>query len=188
MDELAVARHGESEASAAGVVGGDPPLTPAGREQARALGVRLAGSAFDVCLTSAARRATQTAGIALAGRAVPIETLRELGDVRFGEFDGSSLSEYRAWVESHSPSDAPAGGESRVQTLRRFAAAFRAIAARSERRVLVVAHGLTVRALLDERPRPVVAGAAYGDAVSLTRRELEAAVVRLERWCESPAW
>jgi len=188
MDELLLARHGESEASAAGIVGGDSPLTPAGRLQARALGERLAAVPVDVCLTSAARRATQTAEIALAGRPVPIETLPELGDVQFGEFDGKALADYRAWIESHPPDESPAGGESRVQTLRRFASAFGSVRARPERHVLVVAHGLTVRALLDDRPRPVVTGAAYGDAVSLTGDELDAAIARLEHWCESPAW
>jgi probable phosphoglycerate mutase len=188
MDEVVLARHGESETSARGIVGGDAPLSAAGRAQARALGERLRDVELDVCLVSAARRAVETAELALAGRAVPLELVPELGEIRFGAFAGRPLEEYREWVASRAPTEAPSGGESRVDTLRRFARAFRDVLARPERRLLVVAHGLTLRALLDERPQPVVAGAPYGAEVTLTRAELEHSVERVERWCESPAW
>jgi broad specificity phosphatase PhoE len=188
MDDLLVARHGESEAGAAGLVGGDPPLTAAGRGQAEALAARIASFPAEVCLTSGALRARETAEIALAGRAVPIEILRELGDVRFGDFEGRRLADYREWVGSHPPSEEAPGGESRVATLGRFARAFRVVLERPERHVLVVAHGLTIRALIDPRPQPVVAGAPYGDSVRLARVQVEGAVERLERWCEDPSW
>ncbi|MHB8469114.1 MAG: histidine phosphatase family protein [Gaiellaceae bacterium] len=188
MDEVLLARHGESEASAARIVGGDSPLTPLGREQARALGERLASFPVDICLTSGAVRARETAAIALAGRDVKVEIVRELGDVRFGEFDGRPLEEYRDWVAAHPPTEGVPQGESRADTLRRFARAFRTVLVRTEQHALVVAHGLTIRALLDDRPRPVVAGAPYGFSVLLTRAELETAVEHVERWCESPSW
>jgi broad specificity phosphatase PhoE len=180
MDELVLARHGESESSARGVVGGDEPLTELGREQARSLGARLAQVPLGLCLTSAAVRARETAELALAGREVPVEVVPELGDIRFGAFEGRPLAEYRDWVAAHAPTEAPPGGESRVETLSRFAAAFRSILARPERVVLVVAHGLTIRAVLDDRPQPVVAGAPYGHSERLTRTSLEQAVRRLE--------
>jgi broad specificity phosphatase PhoE len=188
MDDVVIARHGESEASARGIVGGDSPLTDRGREQARELGERLAGQPLDLCLTSPRLRARRTAEIALAGRDLPHEVVPELADIDFGDFEGSSLEEYREWVRSHPPTEPAPGGESRVATLRRYAEAFRGLLAASERHVLVVAHGLTVRALLDERPRPVVANAPYADEFVLTRLELGQAVERLERWCESPSW
>jgi probable phosphoglycerate mutase len=188
MDEVVLARHGESESSAAGIVGGDSPLTATGREQARRLGDQLAGFPAKVALCSAARRARETAEIALEGRGIPVETLHDLGDVRFGDFDGRPLTEYRDWISAHAPTKAVPGGESRAETLARFASAFRDVLARPERHVMVVAHGLTIRALLDERPRPVVAGAPYGDAARLSRAQLRAAVERLERWCKSPSW
>jgi broad specificity phosphatase PhoE len=188
MDELALARHGESETSARGLVGGDRPLTELGRAQARALGAELASFPAEICLTSAARRARETAELALAGRRVRLEIVPELGDVGFGSFDGRPLADYRNWVAAHTPTEAPPGGESRVETLWRFASAFRSILARPERYLLVVAHGLTVRAALDPSPQPIVAGAPYGRAERLTQAELEQAVRRLERWCESPTW
>jgi broad specificity phosphatase PhoE len=188
MDELALARHGESETGARGVVGGDSPLTERGREQARALTDELAGVAIELCLASGARRARETAEIALAGRA-PIEVVPELGDIAFGSFEGRPLEEYRHWVETHPPdATPPGGGESRVATLTRFVAVFRAVLQRPARFVLVVAHGLTLSAVLDPRPRPVVAGVPYGALVRLTNAELSSAVTRLERWCEAPSW
>jgi hypothetical protein len=59
---------------------------------------------------------------------------------------------------------------------------------RPEPHQLVVAHGLTLSALTDDPPQPSVAGVPYGSTLELTRAELEAAVARLERWCEAPAW
>jgi broad specificity phosphatase PhoE len=188
MDEVVLARHGESESGARGVVGGDGPLTERGREQARALGRELSSFPVDLCVTSAARRARETAELALEGRQVAVEVVADLGDVRFGAFDGRPLGEYRDWIAAHAPTEAPSGGENRVETLRRFTRAFRSILERPERHVLVVAHGLTIAAVLDARPQPVVANAPYGHAERLTRAALEDALHRLERWCESPAW
>lgn len=188
MDELAVARHGESEASAAGLVGGDTPLTTKGIEEARALGARLQSVAIDVCLTSCARRARETAAVALEGRDVMLDVDDDFGDIRFGTFEGRPLAEYRAWIESHAPDEAPPRGESRVDTLRRFVCAFRRLLARKEHSILVVAHGLTLRSIVDPTPQPTVAGTAYGSCVQLNRVELANAIERLERWCDAPTW
>jgi probable phosphoglycerate mutase len=188
MDEIALARHGESVFSARGLVGGDTPLTARGRDEARSLGERLRRLAIELCVTSKARRARETAALALEGRAVPVAVREDLGDVRFGVFEGRPLAEYRAWIETHPPDVAPPAGESRVETLRRFAGAFRHLLERHERRILVVAHGLTVRSVLDPKPQPVVAGTPYGSFVLVPAAELENAVDRLERWCEAPAW
>ena len=139
-------------------------------------------------MTSGALRARETAAIALVGRTVPVEVDERLGDIEFGVFAGGSLEAYREWIASHAPDEAPPGGESRAATLLRFASAYRSLLARAEAHVLVVAHGLTLTALADERPQPVVAGAPYGTWLRLTRDELAAAVARIERWCEAPAW
>jgi broad specificity phosphatase PhoE len=188
MDEIVLARHGESEASARGIVGGDTPLTAAGRSQAQALARALEQSPIDLCLTSDARRALETASLALAGRETPIEVLPELRDARFGAFEGRPLAEYREWTVRHPPATIPpGGGESRVATMRRLAVEFRRILARPSRFVLLVAHGLTLSAVLDPTPRPFVY-LPYGALARLQRAELDEAVTRLERWCEAPAW
>lgn len=188
MDDVALVRHGESETAAAGLVGGDAGLTDAGREQARAAGRALAGRPFDLCFTSPARRARETADLALEGRGVPQAVLQELADIGFGAFEGAPLQEYRDWIAAHDPAEAPPGGESRVDTLRRFCRAYRALLGRPEPHLLVVAHGLTLGALAEDPPRPSVAGVPYGSTLELTRLELATAVARLERWCEAPAW
>jgi broad specificity phosphatase PhoE len=184
MNDVVLVRHGESEAAAAGIVGGDAGLTARGREQARAL----AGRAVDVCFTSPALRARETAALALEGRDVPRTVLPELADIEFGEFTGKPLPEYRAWIAAHDPAEAPSGGESRVDTLCRFCRAYRLFLECPEAHVLAVAHGLTLSALTDDPPQPSVAGVPYGSSLALTRAELAAAVARLERWCEAPAW
>jgi broad specificity phosphatase PhoE len=184
MDDVVFVRHGESETAAAGVVGGDAPLTARGREQARAVTER----PFDACFMSPALRARETAAIILEGRDVPQAVLPELADIDFGEFAGKPLEEYRGWMAAHDPTEAPAGGESRVETLRRLLRAYRTLLDRAEAHLLVVAHGLTLSALTDDPPRPSVAGVPYGSSLQLTRTELAAAVARLERWCEAPAW
>ena len=183
-----LARHGESETAALRIVGGDAPLTAVGQEQARALGRALAALPLDVCLTSRALRARETAALALAARNVPREVVDDLGDIEFGVFEGGALPDYRDWIAAHAPDDAPPAGESRVDTLRRFCRAYRSLLDRPEPHVLVVAHGLTLSALEDETPRPLVAGVEYGSWIRLTRDELADRVARLERWCEAPAW
>jgi broad specificity phosphatase PhoE len=188
MDDVVLARHGESETAAFKIVGGDSGLTGVGQEEARSLGRELRALPIDVCVTSAALRARETAALALVGRNVPREIDERFGDIEFGVFEGGSLDAYRDWIASHAPDEAPPGGESRVATLRRFAAAYCALLERPEAHVLVVAHGLTVSALTDETPQPAVAGVRYGSWVRLARAELAAAVVRIERWCEAPAW
>lgn len=188
MDDVVLARHGESVTAAQRIVGGDAPLTAAGEEQARRLGRELSALPLDVCITSSAVRARSTAAIALVGRDVPREVDDAFGDIDFGEFAGRPLDEYRRWIESHAPAEMPPGGESRVATLRRFVGAYRSLAARTEQHVLVVAHGLTLSALQDESPAPVVAGVPYGSWIRLTAAELDARVARLERWCDAPAW
>jgi len=197
MDEVILARHGESELSVVGTVNGDPAvacaLTPTGREQARKLGDLLADTELDVCVTSEFERTRETADLALAGRDVPRLVLAELNDIRFGRFEGGSLAGYRVWAAANDPTvEAPGGGESRAATIARYARAYRAILARPERTILVIAHGLPIRYVLnalDHRPpEPLVDQVPYAERFRLSRGELEAAVTLLENWGRRPVW
>jgi broad specificity phosphatase PhoE len=197
MDEVILARHGESELSVVGTVNGDPAvacaLTPTGREQARKLGDLLADTELDVCVTSEFERVRETADLALAGRDVPRLVLAELNDIRFGRFEGGSLAGYRVWAAANDPTvEAPGGGESRAATIARYARAYRAILARPERTILVIAHGLPIRYVLnalDHRPpEPLVDQVPYAERFRLSRGELEAAVTLLENWGRRPVW
>ena len=197
MDRVVLARHAESELSVVGRTNGDPSvavaLTEVGREQARRLGRELARDEIDLCVTSEFLRARETADLALEGREVPRLVLAELNDIRFGEFEGRLLTEYRAWAHTHGPTDpAPGGGDSRVQTVARYVHGYRMILARPEATVLAVSHGLPVRYVLDaeagRNPAAAVARVPYAEAYRLSAVELEDAVRGLEAWLLTPAW
>jgi broad specificity phosphatase PhoE len=197
MDEVILARHGESELSVLGIVNGDPSvacaLTETGEHQARRLGERLAGVEIDLCATSEFERARQTADLALAGRDVRRLVLPELNDVRFGGFEGRTLAEYRRWAAANEPTtEGPGGGESRAETVSRYVRAYRMILARPKQTVLVIAHGLPIRyvlnALQGRSPAPLVEQVAYAEPYMLGRLELRLAADLLERWAARPAW
>jgi broad specificity phosphatase PhoE len=197
MDEIILARHGESELSVVGTVNGDPAvacaLTATGEEQARRLGERLADVEIDLCVTSEFERAQRTADLALTGRDVPRLVLPELNDVRFGGFEGGTLGDYRKWAAANEPTiEAPGGGESRSGTVGRYVRGYQKLLARPERTILVVAHGLPIRYVLDAiaetNPAPLVEQVAYADPYRLSAPDLERAVDRLDRWASAPAW
>ena len=153
MERLILARHGESEYSARGLVNGDASvavgLTEAGVEQARALGRTLAPEPLDLCVTSALERTRATAALALQGRDVPTAAWGELNDPRAGRFEGLPLAEYRVWAwAAGSQEETPGGGESRFEAVSRYGRAFRAVLERPEAVVLAVAHALPIAYVL----------------------------------------
>jgi broad specificity phosphatase PhoE len=198
VDLAILVRHAESEFSSRGVVNGDPAaaggvLTETGRAQARELGRLLAAEPIDLCVTSEFERVRETADIALAGRGVPRLVVPELNDIRFGSFEGKLLADYRGWAWNNGPDDAcPGGGESRVAAARRFTKAFRKVLERPERTVVVVAHGLPIRYVVDaarksqpaQRAEPI----GYAKPHRLGAPDLEHAVERLEAWIADPVF
>jgi len=192
-----LARHGESALSVLGRTNGDPALecalTATGREEARELGRELADEQIDLCVTSEFERARETADVALEGRRVPRLVIPELNDIRFGEFEGGLLTDYRVWAHTHGPDEpAPGGGESRAETVARYVEGYRTILARPEETVLVVAHGLPVRYVLDaiegRPPAPVVLQVPYATPFPFDAAQLAAAAELLEQWAAAPAW
>jgi len=100
-------RHGETEWARLGRHTGrtDVPLTDRGRDQARALGRRLAGHAFELVLTSPLSRAAETARICgLREVAIPDPDLMEWD---YGAHEGRTTAEIRAnvpgWTIWHGP-------------------------------------------------------------------------------------
>jgi probable phosphoglycerate mutase len=197
MREVILARHGESEYSVKHLMNGDPVtvvrLTDAGREQARLLGEALRDEEVDLCVTSEFGRTIETADIALEGRDVPRLVLRDLNDIRVGEYEGKTLQEYRDWAHAQSPTALPPGGdESRAATVQRYVRAFREIMDRDERVILVVAHGLPIRYILNAaegtHPAPIVEQIEYATAYRLDRDTLETAIDALDTWGANPSW
>jgi broad specificity phosphatase PhoE len=196
VEGVLLTRHAESEFSVRGLTNGDPELevalTERGREQARLLGRHLAETEIDLCAVSEFQRAQETAGLALEGRDVPRIVVPELNDIRFGEFEGRLLADYRAWARAHGPEDAVSGGESRAESVRRYIAGFRKILARTEATILVVAHSLPIRYALNAAaggsPKPAMEQVPYAEALPLSAAELTQAVEHLETWSLAPAW
>ncbi|MEG2007479.1 MAG: histidine phosphatase family protein [Oscillospiraceae bacterium] len=95
--KLFFARHGESEGNVKLLLYGhtDCPLTDAGRQDAAALGEKLAGLDIKRCYTSPLSRAADTARIALAGRDVPITLSDDLMEQYMGDFENTSFVEMR---------------------------------------------------------------------------------------------
>ena len=197
--ELAIlVRHAESEFSVSGRVNGDPDvagggLTPAGRLQAGALATLLADDPVDLCVVTEFSRTRETAELALAGRDVPRLVVPELNDIRFGSFEGGLLDDYRKWAHAHGPGETcPGGGESRAAAAERFASGFRAVLARPEPRVLVVAHGLPIRyllsALIEQDPAAIVEPVPYAETQRVSAAQLARATARLEAWSRSPSF
>ncbi len=197
MERLILARHGESDYSVAGRCNGDPavavPLTELGREQARRLGEELRAEQVDLCVVTEFARTRETAELALAGRDIPFVVVAELGEIGVGSFEGRSFDDYRAWAHASGPDAFPeGGGESRVGAARRYIEGFRVLAARPERTILAVLHGLPVRYVLDaletHAPAPVLDQVAYAAPYRLGAPELERALAVIDAWCTSPSW
>lgn len=89
-------RHGETEWARLGRHTGrtDVPLTDGGREQAAALGRRLAGHAFELVLTSPLSRAFETARLAGLGDVAIADP--DLMEWDYGDNEGRTAAEIRA--------------------------------------------------------------------------------------------
>lgn len=163
-----LARHGESRGNAERRVSGNPavdvPLTERGEEQARRLGLQVAGLALDACLHSRFPRTRATAELALAGREdVPLLEEPLFDDVDVGELDGASLDDYREWKRAHTRADAFPGGESLDAAAGRYAAGLRSLLASPYRSVLVVCHEIPIRYALNAAAGSVeLDGPAHG--------------------------
>jgi 2,3-bisphosphoglycerate-dependent phosphoglycerate mutase len=154
-------RHGQSLFNVDKVVNGDPALdrglSEQGIEEAQVLAGQLASVPLDLVAVSPFPRALQTANIALAGRNVPHLVDDELGDVRIGELEGTSLDAYRETPAHSNRKQRFPGGESLDEAALRYASACERLLSRDERTILVVCHEIPVRYLVN--------AAAGGDAL-----------------------
>ena len=162
---LVLVRHGQSEWNLKNLFTGwkDPDLTEKGIAEARAAGKRLKvkGISFDIAYTSALVRAQHTLRLML--EELGQESLKTIRDAALNERDYGDLTGLnkddarRKWGEEQvhvwrrSYDVAPPGGESLKDTLARALPYYmRAIQpdVLSGKRVLVAAHGNSIRALI----------------------------------------
>jgi probable phosphoglycerate mutase len=175
MRRLFLARHGETEWNALGRLQGhtDIPLNEAGRAQARALAVSVAGSGIAAVVTSDLVRARETGEIVAAALGLVAPTIEpDLRERRFGVFEGLTRDEcatrhpeaWRAWKER---TDAPPGGEPRPLAVARIAEALARIAAAAAAAgpTLVISHGGVMRLwlmdMLGEQVPPIANATVY---------------------------
>lgn len=156
-------RHGETDWNRERRFQGhaDPPLNPAGREQARAVAARLAEVPFAVAYASDLGRASATAAVIVRGRELPVTELAELREKQFGAWEGITFLDaeerdperYRRIFRAatYDGETAPPGGESDMQMLRRvtaLAGRLRNAHAGGGENILIVAHGASLCALI----------------------------------------
>jgi probable phosphoglycerate mutase len=104
--ELVLIRHGASADAIAGepfplVDGhGDPPLSPAGEQQAQALAERLAAERLDALFVTGLTRTVQTAAPLAERAGLEPQVVSELREVRLGDWEGG---EFRIRVQSGDP-------------------------------------------------------------------------------------
>lgn len=162
---LVLVRHGQSEWNLKNLFTGwrDPGLTELGIQQARTAGIRLRdrGIRFDIAFTSALSRAQETCRLILEEVGQPnlkIVENQALNERDYGDLCGLNKDEARArwgaeqvhlWRRSYAVQ--PPGGESLRDTVARVLPYYvQAILPRvlREERVLVAAHGNSLRALV----------------------------------------
>ena len=153
---LVLLRHGQTEDNVKRVASGhnDVPLTPLGKQQARAAGQLLGNIRFDKVYSSPLSRAFNTAQLALEGLAAPplIEKRNEIIEIDNGALSGRSMIDdpgvidyfKRATFDESLP-----GGESEKSLIVRVRKFYEEeVVPRLERgeNVLIVSHTNTIRA------------------------------------------
>ena len=148
MATILLARHGETDWNLAGRWQGwaDPPLNDTGRAQARELAEQLRPIPFDAAYSSDLRRAHETAEIVAAPHAVPVVVDAELREIDVGSWSGLT----RAEIRERFPDGARPDGETHEEHgARTRAAVLRLARENAGRRILIVAHGGTIRSIHD---------------------------------------
>ncbi len=146
MTTILLARHAETDWNRAGIWQGwaDPPLNETGRAQARALAEQLRDMPFDAVYASDLARARETAELVAAPHNLPVTTDPGLREIDIGSWSGLTSGQIDERFPGHERPD----GETRVEHGARVLAAVERIAREEHgRRILLVTHGGTIRAL-----------------------------------------
>jgi broad specificity phosphatase PhoE len=156
---IVVVRHGVTDWNRQGRFQGhlDPPLSDAGRHEARLVGERL-GSDPRLrparVITSSLGRAMETAAAIGEAAGVPVEADPRLIEIGQGEWEGRTHAElevtdadrYRAWRDA-SGIRQPPGGESIASATERVRALIEELRAATPGTTCLVSHGGTLRIL-----------------------------------------
>jgi broad specificity phosphatase PhoE len=152
---ILLARHGESDWNRSQQWQGfaDRPLTDLGRQQAVELAHRLADAELDAVYSSDLQRARDTAETVARAKGLTVETTPDLREVDVGSWEGLTRAEaearfperYGLWLQGREGWE---DGETYEAMSERVVRAIRRLAkAHGSERVLVVAHGGSIRAV-----------------------------------------
>jgi len=157
MRHIVLVRHGEVVGAQAGRLLGatDPPLTALGRAQAARLAQWFSRRPVSRVIASERQRARSTAAAIARPHRLPVEVWPELNEVDFGRWENKKYADlppgdrkrFLVW-RSNPWRASPPGGESARCLHRRVARAWRRLPGLPPGRVVVVAHGGSVRMLL----------------------------------------
>jgi broad specificity phosphatase PhoE len=152
---ILLARHGESDWNRSQQWQGfaDRPLTDRGRRQAAQLADRLADTELDAVYSSDLQRARETAETVARAKSLTVQTTADLREVDVGSWAGLTRADaearfperYALWLQGREGWE---DGETYKAMSERVVRAIQRIAkAHDEQRVLVVAHGGSIRAV-----------------------------------------
>jgi len=157
METLLCIRHAQSTMNAVGLWQGqaDPPLSEEGRQQAHALGERLAGGSLSLLVASDLRRARETAEIAALRLGISTRLEPGLRELDVGDWSALAREEIaRRWPEDFARFQAgdldvrAGGGETRRELRTRVVGALGSLQRRySGDRIAVVTHLGVIRTL-----------------------------------------
>ncbi len=156
--KLLLARHGQTDWNDAQRFQGqsDVPLNDTGRQQAAALGKRLACERIDLICVSDLGRARETASLIAAPHGCKIRTDSRLREIHFGDWEGLTYDEVRqrdpstlaAWEADLLTTSAPNGETLNELTTRIQSLLDDLRAQHANKTILIVAHGGPLQILL----------------------------------------
>jgi probable phosphoglycerate mutase len=157
--ELVFLRHGQTDYNVARRVNGDPSLpvhlSDLGRAEAIALAPVIASVPWASAWHTRFPRTRETLDLLLPD-GPPRHVIEELDDINVGVLEGETIEEWRAWRRGRGLEEAPAGGESRIAVLRRYARGFERLVREARLPAIVISHDQAIRylenALTDEDP------------------------------------
>jgi len=158
MVEIILARHGETDLNAGNIFRGlaDVELNDTGLRQAELLGEYLGNEKIDIIYSSPLKRAVKTAGAIASRQALEVNTVRNLIDFDYGEWQGLPLKDveekytelYRDWQDTPEQVRIP-GGDS-LEDVRNRAMPFveDAVMRCGEGRIVFVSHRVVNKVLI----------------------------------------
>jgi broad specificity phosphatase PhoE len=150
--DVVLVRHGQTEWNVRSILNGDPtvavPLTASGRSACEALQPLIASVPWRSVFVTRFARTRESLDDLWPGHPEPA-VCADLDDISLGELEGGTRASYREWRHAHGVAEAPPGGESRLDALRRYARGLAYLADAADHPALVVTHDQPIRYLVN---------------------------------------